>query len=106
MPVNNSLSCCCQFVQSTLGLSIEIVLLTAIVILFGENDLRCFSSPPCPSIPTSFFPHALPEKSVWERGGIAWRAIRSLHLSFGRSPTQTRGTSVTFDVHSVMSSGV
>src|SRR6266700_8327301 len=37
MPVNSSLSCSCQFIQSTLGASIEIVLQTDVVSLFAET---------------------------------------------------------------------
>src|SRR6266566_7327196 len=37
IPVNSSLSCSCQFIQSTLGASIEIVLQTDVVSLFAET---------------------------------------------------------------------
>src|SRR6266568_656986 len=77
MPVNSSLSCSCQFIQSTLGASIEIVLQTDVVSLFAEtisfavhhllvpNGLG-FLSPPV-NIKVSGREAHLPQPTLWCR---------------------------------------
>src|SRR6266536_643080 len=85
MPGNTSFSCSCQFVQSTLEVSIEIVLLTDVVCSAWCNDLRCSSSPPAPTWISSF-PYAL-LKSVRERVPCLRQVVLEKEQAIGQHQT-------------------